>query len=440
MTSSDNSSRNVSHLLVSRRFLPLFITQFFGALNDNVFKNALLILITFELAKLYDMNAEKMVTIVAAIFILPFFLFSATAGQLSDKYEKSLIIKIIKKVEIVLMIIASIGFYTQSVYVLVITLFLMGTQSAFFGPLKYSIIPTHLKEPELIAGNGLVEAGTFIAILVGTIIGGIFILADSGVFIIATIIIMNALVGWVASLFIPVAKAAEPSIKIRFNFIMESWVIIKQAARKRSVFLAVLGISWFWLVGATFLSLFPTYTKDILNGNEHIVTILLTTFSIGIAIGSILCNKLLNGNIHARFVAIAIVCMSVFMIDFYFASIYFDIKPDQDSVVMFLKDPQFIRILVDLLLFSTVSGVYIVPLYAIMQHHSEEHVRARVVAANNIFNAFFMVVGAIITVQLFYIGLTIPQVFLAVAIVNLGVFFLAKTLIKSESTKEGRHV
>ena len=165
MTSSDNSSRNVSHLLVSRRFLPLFITQFFGALNDNVFKNALLILITFELAKLYDMNAEKMVTIVAAIFILPFFLFSATAGQLSDKYEKSLIIKIIKKVEIVLMIIASIGFYTQSVYVLVITLFLMGTQSAFFGPLKYSIIPTHLKEPELIAGNGLVEAGNFIDIL-----------------------------------------------------------------------------------------------------------------------------------------------------------------------------------------------------------------------------------------------------------------------------------
>lgn len=436
MTSSNTEQDNIIHLLLSRRFLPLFITQFFGALNDNVFKNALLILITFKLAENFEMSAEKMVTLVGALFIAPFFLLSATAGQLSDKYEKSIMIKIIKTVEIILMFIAAIGFYTESIYVLVTTLFLMGAQSTFFGPLKYSIIPTHLKDHELIAGNGLIEAGTFIAILVGTIIGGIFILMDTGVLIISTIIIANAIIGLVASLFIPEAKASDPSINVKCNIIVESWNILKTTTKNRSVFLSILGISWFWLVGATFLSLFSAYTKDILGGSEHVVTLLLTIFSLGIALGSLLCNKLLNGNIHARYVPISIIVMSLCIIDFYFASTSYSIKADVDTISAYFNDIQFLRIAVDLLLFSTISGIYIVPLYAIMQHNSAEHLRARIVAANNILNALFMVIGAIITVILFSIKLTIPEVFLTLAIANLGIYLLAKKLIQSTPKKD----
>ncbi len=264
------------HLLKTKRFLPLFITQFLGAFNDNLFKNALVILITYVIADRAGMNPQVLVTMAAGVFILPFFLFSATAGQLADKYEKSHLIRIIKLVEIFLMIGAGIGFYFESPYFLLSVLFLMGTQSTFFGPIKYGILPEQLREDDLIGGNGIIESGTFIAILLGTIFGGLLILSDSGSTLISTMIVLVAISGWLISFQIPRTRPADPTLSVNYNFITETWNMISHARKNREVFLSILGISWFWLVGATFISQFSNYSKITLGGDEQVYTLLLT--------------------------------------------------------------------------------------------------------------------------------------------------------------------
>ncbi len=407
-------------LLTSRRFLPLFVTQFFGAFNDNIFKNALVILITYVAAERAGLNAQLMVTAAAGIFIFPFFLFSATAGKLADKYDKSRLIRWIKLVEIVLMTCAAIGFYLKSVAVLMIVLFLMGTQSTFFGPLKYGILPDQLSENELISGNALVEAGTFLSILIGTILGGLLILAEGGVGIISAMVISVAAAGWVASFFIPPTKPAVPDLTVSPNVLRDTWEIVRHTAERRTLFLCILGISWFWLIGATFLAQFPTLCKDVIGANQEVVTLFLTLFSVGIALGSLLCNRLLKGEIHATFVPFGAVGMTLFIVDLFFATRHtLAASPGQLlGAAAFLAQPASWRIVADLLLVSVSGGLYIVPLYAMLQHHSEASHRARNIASNNVMNSLFMVVSAVGTAMMLELGFSVPQVFLVIAILN----------------------
>ncbi|CCQ91430.1 AMP-dependent synthetase and ligase [Nitrospina gracilis 3/211] len=412
--------KNQLNLLWTRRFLPLFVTQFLGAFNDNLFKNALVILITYVAAEKAGLNAQLMITAAAGIFILPFFLFSATAGQLADKYEKSRLVRIIKFVEILLMIGAGYGFYIESVNLLMIILFLMGTQSAFFGPIKYGILPELLVEDELIGGNALIEAGTFVSILVGTIVGGLLILRDGGVWMVTGLVVMLATVGFVGSLYIPKRQAAAPKLKVDYNFFRETWNIVRYSYQNRDVFLSILGISWFWLIGATFLAQFPTYGKDIIGGNEELVTLFLTVFSVGIGVGSLLCNRLLKGEIVATYVPLGMLGMTVFIIDLYFASQSTFISTDTELIGAgaFLTHFSSWRILFDMLMISLCGGLYIVPLYAILQSRSEITHRSRTIASNNVLNALFMVVSAIGTAIMLKMGFDVTRVFLTLAILN----------------------
>lgn len=288
-------------LLHRRRFLPLFTTQFLGATNDSLFKQALFILITFELASRAGLDATLTIVAAGGLFILPFFLFSATAGQIADKFEKSALIRRIKFAEIMIMALAVTGFYLNNTYFLIAVLFLMGTQSAFFGPVKYSILPDHLSEEELLDGNALVEGATFLAILLGTIAGGLLIRGDHGVAIVSTSILAMATLGYLASRKIPRAGPADPTLRLNPNIIAETWHTIGEGRRRRDVFLSILGISWFWLFGANILTQLAPFAKDYLHGDEQVVTLFTSLFTVGIGVGSLLCTWLLRGEVSARF-------------------------------------------------------------------------------------------------------------------------------------------
>ena len=407
------------NLLKIRRFLPLFVTQFLGAMNDNLMKQALIVMITFGLLQSSDISPQILVTMAAGIFILPFFLFSATAGQIADKFEKSASIQRIKIAEIFIMAIAVAGFYLSNTYFLIAVLFMMGTQSAFFGPLKYGILPSHLKENELIGGNALIEGGTFLAILIGTITGGLLIVADEGITIVSAALLTIALLGWLASRTIPKAKAADPDLKINANIFQETWRMVVRARETRSVFLSIMGISWFWLTGATFLSQFPNFSKILLGGDASVVTLLMVTFSLGIGIGSYWCTRLLKGEVSAKYVPLSALALTGFTLDLYFASRGLH-APASGLITAtdFINSPANWRILFDLTAIAGCGGLYTVPLYAILQNDSDPTTRSRTIAANNILNALFMVVGAIVATLMLAANWGIPQVFLALAIAN----------------------
>jgi acyl-[acyl-carrier-protein]-phospholipid O-acyltransferase/long-chain-fatty-acid--[acyl-carrier-protein] ligase len=407
-------------LLTKRRFLPLFVTQFLGAFNDNVFKNALVMLITYRLAEATGGNAQIMVTLAAGIFIFPFFLFSATAGQLADKYEKSALIFKVKFVEIVLTLLAALGFYLENVSLLMFALFLLGTQATFFGPLKYAILPEQLKADELIGGNGLVEAGTFLAILFGTIFGGLLVLVPRGELLISIAIITFAFCGLLSSSFIPKTKIINEDMTINYNFIVETFRVMRYAKERREIYMAIMAISWFWLVGATFLAEFPVFTKNSLAANQDVVTFFFTLFSIGIGLGSLFCNKLLKGEVNTKLVPTAAFGITLFTIDLFFAANH-ALKPAGGAIIglhVFLQSLNSWRITFDILLIAVCGGIYTVPLYAVLQKRSDPAHRARVIASNNIVNALFMVGAAIATVLMLKYGFTVNQVFLTVAIVN----------------------
>ncbi len=414
-------------LLRTRRLLPLFMTQFMGALNDNFFKNALVILILFKIADTAE--GQKLVTLAAGLFILPFFLFSATAGQLADRFEKGGLIRLIKIAEIAIMGLAAVGFHFGWLNGLLVVLFLMGVQSAFFGPLKYAILPDHLKQHELVAGNGLIEAGTFLAILIGTIAGGLLVEPAGENRIIAGGVLVFALAGYIPSLWIPKAGPASPKLAINPNIVGETLRVIGFARQDRRVFLSILGISWFWLVGATFLAQFPAFAKDTLGGDKTVITLFLTLFSVGIGLGSLLCNRLLQGAVSARYVPIGALGMSLAVLALYFTTRNHVPGDGFIDWQAFLALPSNWPIVASLLALAILAGLYIVPLYAIMQHHSEKAVRARVIAANNVLNALFMVVSAIGTLAMLSAGLSVPEVFLWVAIANfLVAIYICKLL------------
>lgn len=422
-------------LLASRRFLPLFLTQFLGAFNDNVFKNAMVILITYALAEKSGMDARLLVTAAAGIFILPFFLFSALAGQLADKFEKAALIRKIKLAEIVLMAMGAIGFYLGSVWLLMAVLFLMGAQSSFFGPLKYSILPDHLKESELIGGNALVEAGTFLAILLGTIIGGVLILKSGGVGFISAVVLLTAMGGWFSSRHIPKAGPAAPRLKINFNFLGEAWNIVSHIRKNEDVFLSILGISWFWLVGFIFLAQFPVYGKEVIGGNEDIVTLFLTVFSVGIVLGALVCNRLLKGKISGSFAHIGALGMSAFIVLLYVVSPDGLAETESYIGIREFVGINHLLVLFSLLMVAVFGGVYIVPLYAIMQSRSEDSHRSRTVAANNILNALFMVGGALATMAALKMHMRVTDIFLALAVLNIPVAWLVHRIVRRQQAK-----
>ena len=428
-------SGNLFHLLKTKRFAPLFVTQFLGAFNDNVFKNALVFLITYKIAidQGWD-NVQVIVPLAGGIFIAPFFIFSSLAGQLSDKLEKSRLIRIIKFAEILLMGIASYGFYSENVTVMMVTLFLMGTQSTFFGPLKYSILPEHLKKEELIGGNALIEMGTFLSIILGLIVGGVLILTESGPVIISATVLTVATIGFISSFSIPKTIPVATDLKINFNILQETKNIIKDSRKDRRIFLSILGISWFWFFGLSFLAQLPTFSREIIGADEGVGTLFNCAFSIGIGIGSYICDRLLKGQIHAIYVPAAAIFMTLFSVDIYFASQNFvgSTGGELINIGQFLSHWVNIRILLDMVLIAVFGGIYIVPLYAIVQDRSAPKKRSRMIASTNIINSLFMTVSAGGSALLISIGFTIPEVFLTVAIMNAFVAIYICKLLPEE--------
>ncbi len=423
------STGNEFTLLKERRFLPFFITQFLGAFNDNVFKNALIILIAFQAAN--PAQSNLLINASAGLFILPFFLFSATAGQLADKYEKSHLMRWIKLLEIVIMLGAAAAFILNSIPLLISLLFLMGAQSTLFGPVKYSILPQHLKPEELVGGNGWVEMGTFLAILIGTLLGGVLIAVQgNGPWLVGSAVVILAILGFLSSLFIPRAAPDAPDLRINWNPFTETWRTIKITRRNRTVFLSVLGISWFWFLGATYLAQLPNYTKLTLGGDEHVVTLLLTTFALGIGIGSLLCERLSGRRVELGLVPFGAIGLTVFGVDLFFAAAPVAPEASLIGAVEFLRNFSHWRVLMDILLMGMFGGFYIVPLFALVQQRSEPSYRSRVIAGNNILNALFMVASALLAIFfLDSVGLTIPQFLLLTAIFNALVAVYIFTLV-----------
>lgn len=422
--------KNQSHLLKSQRFLPLFITQFFGAFNDNVFKNAFLIWFTYDISSKLNMDAQLMVTVASGLFVLPFFLFSALAGQIADKFEKSKIVHIIKIAEIVIMIFAFVGFYFENIYLLLLLVFLMGVHSTFFGPIKYSLLPETLKNDELVSGNALVEGGTFLAILLGTILGGVVVRSQNGIEIVCAAIVFFALIGYIASRFIPKTPISDSGLKISLNIFSQTLKIIGFAKKENTVWLSIIGISWFWFIGLTFLSQFPIYTKNIINGDEFIVTLFLSIFSIGIGVGSVMCNKLLKGEINGRLVPLGSIGITLGILFFCLASNLYQTPNNIISLAEFFSSGfASYLIVLSLLGIAIFSGIYIVPLYAIMQHRSDNKYLSRIIAANNVLNALFMVASSFVIVGLIALKLTLIQIFLTLGIFNIFVFFFIRKIV-----------
>jgi acyl-[acyl-carrier-protein]-phospholipid O-acyltransferase/long-chain-fatty-acid--[acyl-carrier-protein] ligase len=423
------SNTNQFSLLRQRRFAPFFWTQFLGAFNDNVYKNALVIMFAFQGAALTTIDSDTLINLSAGLFILPFFLFSATCGQIADKYEKSRLIQYTVTLEIMLMALGAVGFYLQSLSLLLISLFLGGIQSTLFGPVKYAILPQHLRSEELTGGNGLVEMGTFVAILLGTILGGILVsLQPWGTMLVSLTTIAVASIGWLMSRQIPHSPAPDPSLKVNWNVFSETWNILQLTRRDRTIFLSILGISWFWCYGSLFLSQFPNYSKEVIGGNEQVVTLCLTCFSFGIGIGSLLCERLSGHKVEMGLVPLGAIGLTLFAIDLFFATPA--IKGEQViGALAFLQTFAGWRIAADLFLLGLFGGFFIVPLYALIQFRSEAIYRSRIIAGNNIINALFMVFSAVLAVVFLKAGLTIPQLLLAAALFNAVVAIYIFTLV-----------
>ncbi len=405
-------------LLKTRRFAPFFVTQFLGAFNDNLFKNALIVLLTFQSAQWTTVKPELLANLAAGIFILPFFLFSATAGQLADKYDKAMLARLVKVLEMVIMGVAAAGFFLHNLAVLMGALFLLGVHSTLFGPVKYAILPQHLQEQELVGGNALIEAGTFVAILIGTLAGGLLAGSVEHPVWIALGGLLVAMAGYLSSRGIPVAPAPVPTLRINLNPFSETWNNINFARQNRTVFLSILGISWFWLYGALFLAQFPAYAKNVLGGGENVVTMLLAIFTVGIALGSLLCERMSGKHVEIGLVPFGSIGLSVFGIDLYFASPVGLAGTTAHELLALLSLPAIWRVLFDLMMLGVFGGFFIVPLYALVQIRSAPAQRARIIAANNILNALFMVVGALTAASVLGAGLSIPALFGIAALLN----------------------
>jgi 1-acyl-sn-glycerol-3-phosphate acyltransferase len=404
-------------LLAQKRFSNFFFSQLTGAFNDNLFKNFLVLMVTYQATQWTTLSPSLLANLAAGIFILPYVLFSATAGQLADRYDKALVMQIIKAAEVGIMATAALGFYLHSLNMLLVVLFLLGTHSAFYGPVKYSILPRVLKESELTGGNGLVEMGTFLAILAGTIAAGVLAASGSSLLSISLILIAVSAIGFFFSLGIPKTGSAAPDLKVDFSLFRPTVEVLRDGREIRSVWLSLMGISWFWFFGALILSQLPGLAKISLGGSESLVTWLLAVFSVGVAAGSLLCEKLSGRRVEIGLVPFGSIGLSIFAADLYFATAAYG------------HDGLPVRVLVDLFMVGLFGGFYIVPLYALIQSRSNKEKQSRVVAANNVLNAAFMVASAALGAGLLAAGVSIPGLILVGACLNVLVAIYIYTLV-----------
>ena len=408
-------------LLGTRRFLPFFITQLLGAFNDNVFKQSLILAILFKLSVSAD--RDLLVNLCALLFILPFFLFSALGGQFGEKFAKDALIRAIKLAEVVIMLVGALGFLLGSLPLMLATLFVMGTQSALFGPVKYSILPAALREQELVGGNALVEMGTFLAILAGTIGAGMLMASDSYAALVAGVVVLVAVAGYLASRHVPRAAAALPELPLDWNILRQSWRIMRLGLGQRpAVSRSLVGNSWFWFLGAVYLTQIPAFAKELLHGDESVVTLILAVFSIGIGLGSILCERMSGHKVEIGLVPFGSFGLTLFGILLWWFSSGFPQPATPYDWLGLLGVGQAWWVLAGILGIGMFGGFYIVPLYALIQSRTEEHERARVIAANNILNALFMVAAALVSILFLSVAqLSIPQLFLAISLMNIAV-------------------
>lgn len=413
---------NQFQLLKEQRYRPLFFTQFLGAFNDNVFKTALITLVAFSTNQLTQLDNATMVTALPGLFILPFFLFSATAGQIADKLEKSKLIRYIKLLEILIMLFAGLGFLLNNIALLALALFMMGIQSSIFGPVKYAYLPQHLTEQELVGGNGLLEMGTFVAILIGQILGAWLATHSNSNMMTSLCIIALAIMGYLASRDIPTSPAGAPDLKINWNPITETFYNLKFIWQHQSLWLAIIGISWFWFVGATLLAQFPNFARTTLHGDESVFILMLSVFSLGIGIGSLFCEKLSKHKVELGLVLFGGIGLTLFCVDLYATSSSISSSLANTTSTRSYSDFFMLlshyHLLGDILLIGVFGGFYIVPLYAYIQSSAEESHQSRIIAGNNIMNAFFMVISAGFTLFIFELGYNIPDLFLATAIIS----------------------
>ncbi|TXI15713.1 MAG: MFS transporter, partial [Roseateles sp.] len=404
-------------LLGQRRFAPFFWTQFLGAGNDNLFKFALTVLVTYQLPQPW-LPSSHAGLVIGALFILPFVLFSATSGQLADKFDKARVMQWVKSLEVAIMALAAWGLVQGQVAVLLACIFLMGLHSTLFGPVKYAYLPQHLNEHELTGGNGMVQMGTFVSILLGNLAGGLLIATPSlGAEAVAWAAFGLALLGRLCAQAIPPSPPLTPVLDINWNPFTETWRNLRIAHCEPVVFRSLLGISWMWFFGAVFLSNFPAFAKDVLHGNEQVASLLLVMFSVGVGAGALLCERLSRRQVEVGLVPVGAIGMSLFAIDLGLAS---DHLPQQAlmSARAFVAQPAHWRVLADLLLLALFTGLYSVPMYALVQLRAQPTHRARIIAANNILNALFMIASSLIAGAEQRAGLSIPQVFLGLGLAN----------------------
>jgi MFS family permease len=434
VTQSASSSSQFA-LLTQRRFAPFFGAQFLGAFNDNLFKTALVTAITFDAASWTDLNVGLLNNLIAGLFILPFVLASATAGQIADKTDKAFLMRAVKLMEIAIMVIAAFGWAMHNLWLLVAAVVGMGLHSTIFGPVKHSYLPQHLSKQELIGGNGMVQMGTFVGILTGQLLGAAAMaLGGTGVTVIVVATIAVALLGLLLTLLVPSSPPAAPDLVISRNVFAESIRNLRFSASNRDVFIAMLANSWFWFFGAMILAQFPVYARDILHGAPEVFAVLLTAFSIGIGAGSLMCERLSGGRLHLGLVPIGALGLSLFGIDLYFAST--QAMPAQVTAASLLVGEQF-RILLDCFLLGAFGGIYVVPLFALIQTRSEPSHLSRTIGGMNILNALFMVVAALIAMVLLSIGLSVPGIFLFTAVANFALLILL-CVVQPEYLREAR--
>jgi len=416
-------------LLREQRFAPFFWTQFAGAANDNVFKNAFVVFVTFEAASLLRVDSGTIVNLIGAVFILPFMLFSASSGQFADKYEKSALIRWIKVFEIAIMLVGLGGFAFGSITLLFVALALLGVHSTLFGPVKYAILPQHLRDEELVGGNGMVEMGTFVAILLGTIAGGLVVaIKPHGTLAAGALTLVIAVAGWLAARRIPYTPAVAPALAINWNPVSETWRNLAIARENLVVWRSMLGISWFWFYGAIYLAQLPAFTQRVLGGDEHVFTLLLALFSIGIGVGSLLCERLSGRKVELGLVPFGSIGLTLFAVDLWLATRGMS-AAQEAGVAAFITNAAHWRVALDIVLLGVFGGFYTVPLYALIQSRSQPSHRSRIIAANNILNALFIVASAGVAIGLLGMGLSIPTLFLAVGVMNALVALYIYTLV-----------
>ncbi|MBB5202889.1 1-acyl-sn-glycerol-3-phosphate acyltransferase [Inhella inkyongensis] len=418
MSAAPHSSSQFA-LMAERRFAPFFWTQFLGAANDNLFKFAFTMIVTFQLSVSWMPPAQAGL-VIGAMFIAPFVLFSATAGQLADKLDKRALMRAIKNLELLIMVLAAWGLYSQQVPALLACIFLLGLHSTLFGPVKYAYMPQHLAADELTGGNGMVEMGTFVAILLGNLVGGALIsIPGQGAHYVAWTCLGLAVAGRLMAQALPPTPASDPALRVNWNPISETWRNLRIAHESLVVFRSLLGISWMWFVGAVFLGNFPAFAKDVLHGNEQVASLLLAVFSVGIALGSLACEMLSRRMVEIGLVPLGAIGMTVFAVDLYFAC---NALPAHGSEVFglaaFISAPGHARVMADLALLAACAGLYSVPMYALIQLRAQPTHRARIIAANNILNALFMIGASLSAGLMLAQGFSIPQLFLAIGLAN----------------------